>query len=41
MSLSELDRKFLDDLLAAPSPSGYEQPIQDVVRAYAAGLQRL
>lgn len=36
MSMSETDRKFLNDLLAAPSPSGYEQPIQDVVRAYAA-----
>jgi tetrahedral aminopeptidase len=29
---------FLKDMMAAPSPSGYEQPVQDVVRAYAAGF---
>lgn len=28
-------REFLHQLLATPSPSGYERPIQDVVRAYA------
>lgn len=28
--------KFLKDLLHAPSPSGYERPVQDVVRNYAA-----
>jgi putative aminopeptidase FrvX len=27
--------EFLKKLLATPSPSGYERPIQDVVRAYA------
>ena len=27
--------KFLTDLLNSPSPSGYERPIQDVVRRYA------
>ena len=27
--------KFLEDLLAAPSPSGYEEPAQRVVREYA------
>src|SRR4029079_18724435 len=27
---------FLKRLLATPSPSGYERPIQDVVRAYVA-----
>lgn len=27
---------FVRDLMSAPSPSGYEQPVQDVVRAYAA-----
>jgi endoglucanase len=27
--------QFLKDLLAAPSPSGYEQPAQEVVRQYA------
>ena len=26
--------QFLKDLLAAPSPSGYEQPAQEVVREY-------
>lgn len=26
--------QFLKDLLAAPSPSGYEQPVQNVVRTY-------
>ncbi len=28
-------KKFLRDLLAAPSPSGHEEPVQEVVRAYA------
>jgi endoglucanase len=27
--------EFLTDLLAAPGPSGYERPVQDVVRKYA------
>jgi len=29
-------RKFLADLLNSPSPSGYERPIQEVVRKFAA-----
>lgn len=29
------ERQFLDDLLLSPSPSGFERPIQDVVRRYA------
>ncbi|MBA4031372.1 MAG: hydrolase [Planctomyces sp.] len=36
MPMSQADRQFLDALLAAPSPSGYEQPVQEVVRRYAA-----
>lgn len=31
----EAHLQFLKELLAAPSPSGYERPVQDVVRAYA------
>ena len=31
-------REFLIKLLETPSPSGYERPIQEVVRAYAAGF---
>lgn len=30
------ERQFLADLLHAPSPSGYERPVQDVVRKFAA-----
>ena len=30
--------QFLKDLLHAPSPSGYERPVQDVVRRYAANF---
>ena len=30
--------QFLKDLLHAPSPSGYERPVQDVVRRYASGF---
>ena len=33
MESSSLD--FLDALLSAPGPSGYERPVQDVVRRYA------
>ncbi len=29
---------FLKQILATPSPSGYERPVQDLVRAYAAGF---
>jgi endoglucanase len=29
---------FLERILETPSPSGYESPLQDVVRAYAAGF---
>jgi tetrahedral aminopeptidase len=32
----EKSLEFIKDLMSAPSPSGYEQPVQDVVRAYAA-----
>ncbi len=30
--------EFLRDLILAPSPSGYEQPAQEVVRRYASGF---
>jgi len=30
--------QFLKDLLSAPSPSGYEQPVQKVVRSFAGGF---
>jgi len=29
---------FLENLLTAPSPSGYEQPVQDVVRTFVGGF---
>jgi endoglucanase len=29
-------KKFFKDILEAPSPSGYEQPVQDIVRRYVA-----
>jgi endoglucanase len=29
-------KKFFKDILETPSPSGYEQPVQDIVRRYAA-----
>ena len=31
-------RQFFDQLLATPSPSGYERPVQDLVRNYAASF---
>lgn len=31
-------REFLQNLLLAPSPSGYEQPVQRIVRDYLAGF---
>lgn len=34
----EPQRQFLRQLLEAPSPSGYERPVQDVVRTYAQGF---
>ena len=34
--MQESSLQFLKDLLLAPSPSGYERPVQDVVRKYAA-----
>jgi len=34
--MTPAERQFLNDLLLAPSPSGFERPIQDVVRNYAA-----
>lgn len=33
--MNKTARKFFIDLLAAPSPSGHEEPVQEVVRAYA------
>lgn len=36
MEKTSLD--FLKNLLHAPSPSGYERPVQDVVRRYASGF---
>jgi endoglucanase len=33
--MQEPSHQFLKDLLHTPSPSGYERPIQDVVRAWA------
>jgi endoglucanase len=33
-------KKFLFDLLNAPSPTGYEQPAQRIVRAYAKGFSK-
>jgi endoglucanase len=35
MAMHEASHQFLKDLLLAPSPSGYERPVQDVVRAWA------
>lgn len=36
--MQENSRSFLKNLLETPSPSGYERPIQDVVRAWAKPL---
>jgi len=36
--MRKASQDFLMDLLQAPSPSGYEQPAQEVVRAYARGF---
>src|SRR6516225_4510265 len=36
--MHEASLAFLHNLLRTPSPSGYERPIQDVVRAWAAPL---
>ncbi|REJ69905.1 MAG: M42 family peptidase [Planctomycetota bacterium] len=33
--MNDQAHKFFKDLLETPSPSGYEKPVQDVVRAYA------
>jgi putative aminopeptidase FrvX len=33
--MQEVSRSFLKNLLETPSPSGFERPIQDVVRAWA------
>ena len=32
--MEAIARKFLEDLLNTPSPSGYERPVQEVVRRY-------
>ena len=29
-------KKFFEEVLETPSPSGYEQPVQDIVRRYVA-----
>ena len=31
-----VDLEFLRDLLTAPGPSGFEEPVQEVVRRYVA-----
>lgn len=31
-------KKFLEQILETPSPSGYEQPVQEIVRKYAKGF---
>ena len=31
-------KKFFQDILETPSPSGYEQPVQEIVRKYVAGF---
>lgn len=36
--MEETALAFLKDLLTAPSPSGYERPVQEVVRAYVQGF---
>src|ERR1700704_6618821 len=37
-SMHDASYTFLKDLLVTPSPSGFERPIQDVVRAWAKPL---
>lgn len=36
--MNESQLQFLQRLLHAPSPSGYEKPVQDVIRAYASNF---
>ena len=36
--MDERSHAFLKELLETPSPSGYERPVQDVVRRWAAPL---
>ena len=36
--MQEASLAFLKNLLQTPSPSGFEQPVQDVVRAWAKPL---
>ncbi len=36
--MNPAERQFLTDLLEAPSPSGFERPVQDVVRQFAANF---
>lgn len=38
--MDSISLQFLKDLLHAPSPSGYERPVQDVVRQYASGFTK-
>ena len=33
-------KKFLEQILETPSPSGYEQPVQEIVRKYAGTFRR-
>lgn len=33
--MDSVSRQFLSQILGNPSPSGYEQPVQDVIRAYS------
>mgnify|MGYP000717928290 CR=1 FL=1 len=37
--MDDRSHDFLKELLETPSPSGYERPIQDVVRRWATPLQ--
>ncbi|MBW3543162.1 MAG: M42 family peptidase [Planctomycetes bacterium] len=36
--MHESSYRFLEELLTAPGPSGYEQPVQEVVRRFARGF---
>ena len=38
MAMDERSHSFLRQLLETPSPSGYERPVQEIVRSWAAGL---
>ena len=36
MPIERAAKKFFKDILETPSPSGYEQPVQEIVRQYLA-----